>query len=72
MKTSMTNNKVEFEKESTSDFVKPPLYNPEIGNESGFNYKMGEIKSHSFSVRDPRDLAGENIIFEPGSFNTGE
>ena|GEM_PF-5769716 len=45
-----------------------PFYNPGMGNESGFNYRTVEIKSHSFSVRHPKHLAGENIIFEPGEF----
>jgi hypothetical protein len=46
-----------------------PVYNPEMGNENGINYSSGEIKSHSFSVRHPHFLAGENIIFEPGDSN---
>lgn len=48
-----------------------PKYDPEVGNESGFNYRSVEIKSHSFSVKHARHLAAENIIFEPWNSRSG-
>ena len=55
-----------FNSNSGPVFDNLPVYIPEIGNESGINYRSVEIKSHSFPVRNARFLAGENIIFEPG------
>ena len=66
MKNTNSENKAKFNQESEKFFNNLPVYNPEIGNESGINYTAVEIKSHSFSVRHPHFLAGENIIFEPG------
>ena len=66
MKNHNPDNSSKFNSESEPVFNNLPVYNPEIGNESGINYSSVEIKSHSFSVRNPHFLAGENIIFEPG------
>jgi len=65
MKNHSSDNKAKLNQES-ENLNHLPVYNPEIGNESGINYSSAEIKSHSFSVRDSNFLAGENIIFEPG------
>ena len=66
MKNHNSDNKAKLNQESENVLNHLPVYNPEIGNESGINYSSAEIKSHSFSVRDSHFLASENIIFEPG------
>jgi len=66
MKDHNSDHNIKFNPESENVLNNLPVYNPEIGNESGINYRSVEIKSHSFSVRHPHFLAGENIIFEPG------
>ena len=70
MKNHNSDKTTKFNPESENVLNNLPVYNPEIGNESGINYSSGEIKSHSFSVRHPHFLAGENIIFEPGDTTT--
>jgi len=65
MKIKKENSNPEFETNLQGSDYNLPLYLPEMGNESGINYRGVEIKSHSFSVKAPHLLAGENIIFEP-------
>ena len=72
MQGQSTNENKDFISKSSSSLINAPLYDSEMGNESGINYKTVEIKSHSFSVRTPRNLAAENIIFEPGTFDIEE
>jgi hypothetical protein len=57
----------EFNSEPALPIQNLPVFHPHFGNESGINYRNVEIKSHSFAVRNASFLAGENIIFEPGS-----
>jgi hypothetical protein len=66
MKTPKTKGTAEEPVQETGNL---PFYNPHVGNESGFNYRSVEIKSHSFSVRNASHLAAENIIFEPEAFS---
>jgi len=66
MKNHNSDDNLKFNPESENVSNKLPVYDPAIGNEGGINYRSEEIKSHSFSVRHPYFLAGENIIFEPG------
>jgi len=66
MKNHNSDDNLKFNPESEKVLNSLPVYNPAIGNEGGINYRPVEIRSHSFSVRHPYFLAGENIIFEPG------
>jgi len=66
MKDHNPNNKAKQKEKKEDVYKNLPVYNSQIWNESGVNYSSEEIKSHSFSVRHPEFLAGENIIFEPG------
>lgn len=68
MKNPKANSNEQNGRENIPGFENLPAYIPEIGNESGHNYKIVEIKSHSFPVRNPHHLASENIIFEPEGF----